>query len=78
MRPYLNHDDNWDCDGDHCTEAHGEVRVYPLGGGANLILCRDCFAHENAYRRTRASETGQPENWPQVSWDTAKRYKEET
>ena len=31
----------------------GQVRVYPLGGGGNLILCRHCWAHENRYRYER-------------------------
>jgi hypothetical protein len=80
-------DSNWDtlhgntvhnpeCGGSHCTEATGEVRVLPLGGGANLILCRPCFNHENAYRRQRGRETGNPEGWPVVDWDTAKPYPE--
>lgn len=51
-----------------------EVRVYPLGSGGNLILCQLCFAHENRYRFERGRETGAPENWPQVSWGTAKVY----
>jgi hypothetical protein len=44
------------------------VRVYPLGHGANLILCLTCAAHENFYRFQRAKDTGQPENFPQVNW----------
>ena len=46
-------DINPNCCGDHCTERDGEVRVYPLGGGANLILCLACWAHENRYRYDR-------------------------
>jgi hypothetical protein len=65
---------NPNCDGSHCREDIGDVRLYPLGGGGNLILCRDCFNHENAYRRARGRETGAPENWPVVEWSTAKRY----
>lgn len=34
---------NTGCDGDHCREAHGEVRILPLPGDANLYLCRPCF-----------------------------------
>ena len=44
---------NPNCDGDACRGAT-EVRLYPLGGGANLILCMACFAHENRYRYNRA------------------------
>jgi len=59
---------NNNCDGEHCTSATGEVRLYPLGGGGNLILCRSCAAQENRYRYERGRDTGQPNNWPQVNW----------
>jgi hypothetical protein len=62
------------CDGDHCTSEHGEVRVYPLGGGANLILCHACWAHENKYRFNRGRETKDPANWPQIDWNSAEIY----
>lgn len=61
---------NWNCDGDRCTNPKGEVRVYPIGsGGGNLILCKACFAYENAYNIARAHETKSPENWPQHKWE---------
>jgi hypothetical protein len=69
---------NPNCDGDFCSKSTGEVRVMPLGGGGNLILCRTCFAHENAYRRLRGNETGEPGNWPQVDWKSAKVYSTES
>jgi hypothetical protein len=65
---------NNNCDNDKCTESHGEVRLYPLGGGGNLILCHACWAHENRYRYQRGQETKQPDNWPQVNWYEAKVY----
>jgi hypothetical protein len=65
---------NWNCDGGRCKRPDGVVKVYPLGGGANLILCRSCFLRENAYRAMRARETGEPANWPKVEWDTAEEY----
>jgi hypothetical protein len=67
---------NPNCDGSHCRQP-GEVRLYPLGGGANLILCASCWYHENAFNRQRARETGAPENFPQRDWNTAKHYPEE-
>lgn len=75
---------NANCDGEHCVDA-GEVRVYPLGGGANLILCMRCFAHENRYRfervQTYVRGGGTRERalveWPQVDWATAERYPKE-
>jgi len=69
---------NYNCDGAHCVVPHGETRVYPLGSGANLILCMACFAHENAYRRARANKIKQPEEFPQVNWNTARRYPEKS
>lgn len=65
---------NYNCDGDACARSDGEVRLYPLGGGANLILCRTCFAKENAYRRQRAIETRAPENFPQHIWSECEVY----
>ena len=65
---------NYNCDGDQCREPTGEVRVYPLGSGGNLILCHACFAHENKYRHVRGVHYGRPEEWPQVDWSTAERY----
>lgn len=62
------------CDGAHCRHESGEVRVYPLGGDGNAILCLACFAHENRYRYERGRETQRPEDWPQVNWSTAKVY----
>lgn len=56
------------------TSLSREVRSYPLGGGANLILCAACWGRENRYRAERASETGSPENWPQQDYNEAKVY----
>lgn len=67
-------DRNPNCDGDKCVSP-GPVRVYPLGAGGNLILCANCWRHENAYRRERARETGEPANWPQEDWNAAELYK---
>ena len=64
---------NPNCDGDHCRDK-GEVRTYPLGDGANLILCQACVAHENRYRYERSKESGEPQKWPQVNWFKAKVY----
>lgn len=73
----MNRVHNPNCDGSHCLTESGEVRLYPLGGGANLILCAACFAHENQYRRERGRETGAPENWPLIDWTTARPYPEQ-
>lgn len=65
---------NPNCDGSHCRSESGEVRVYPLGAGGNLILCRSCWENENRYRRERGREHRNPENWPEVAWDAAEVY----
>lgn len=45
---------NPDCDGsDESCKGSLEVRILPTGD-SNLILCRDCHAHEMAFRRERA------------------------
>ena len=67
-------DKNPMCDGSSCMRKNDPVRLYPLGGGGNLILCEACFAHENLYRQHRAKETAQPWNWPQVDWTKATAY----
>jgi hypothetical protein len=68
---------NNNCDGGRCTSPNGEVRVYPLGGGGNLILCQSCWAHENKYRFERGKETGEPSNFPQQDWYRAEIYNNE-
>jgi hypothetical protein len=51
------------------------VRVYPIGAGGNLILCRACFDHENAYNRERERQERRPRgHWPSVEWERAKVY----
>jgi len=69
-----NKNKNYNCDGSHCSSPYGEVRVYPLGGGANLILCITCAAHENHFRFERGRETGRPDDFPQVNWFECEVY----
>lgn len=68
---------NWNCDNDKCRDPGGQVRVYPLGAGGNLILCRSCWEHENAYRRDRQRDYGQPhaaELFPTPDWERGVIY----
>jgi hypothetical protein len=65
---------NWNCDGGTAHSSNPEVRVYPLGGGGNLILCRLCWDHENKWRAQRTKEVGDKTAWPQVDWNTAEVY----
>lgn len=65
---------NPNCDGSHCRSEGGIVKVFPLGGGGNLILCSACWAHENNYRLARGYETKNKANWPTVNWKDAETY----
>lgn len=42
---------NVNCDNDKCLSFTGQVRVLPIGGGSNLIVCQHCFNHEMNYRK---------------------------
>jgi hypothetical protein len=57
---------NWNCEGDHCERAIGEVRVYPLGGDNRLILCPACWERQNQLRRTSGRRT--------VNWGEGEVY----
>lgn len=65
---------NNNCDGGTAHSSNPQVRVYPLGGGGNLILCRLCWDHENRYRCWRGTETGRHQDWPVESWDHSEIY----
>jgi hypothetical protein len=68
---------NNNCDGSHCCRETGEVRLYPTGGGGNMIYCNNCFRHENAFRAMRVAEGAEAANFPAVAWQTATVYKAE-
>jgi hypothetical protein len=68
---------NWNCDGAGPHSTDPEVRRYPLGGGANLILCSACTARENRYRVIRANDKQNPIDpaaFPVHAWSTLKTY----
>ena len=65
---------NWNCDGDKCKTPDGPVKVYPIGGGGNLILCHACWGHENKSRYLKGRRYGRPEEWPQLNWAEAEAY----
>lgn len=70
----MNPNKNWNCNNDRCRNPKGEVRVYPIGSGGNLILCKHCFDYENAYNQRRARETKQPDFFRQHRWDKCEVY----
>jgi len=65
---------NPNCDGDHCTWSVGEVRVLPLGGDGNLILCKTCFAHEIRFRKERNRELSTDAAFDLPTWESLEVY----
>ena len=66
---------NPNCDNDKCVRPNGEVRVLPLGGGANLIVCEVCYDHEMRYRRGRNLYDAHKFDLPM--WDQLEVYRVE-
>ena len=64
---------NPNCCGDMCISPDGEVRVLPIGGGGNLILCHTCYTIEMTYRRSRNAQMRTP-IFQLPKWDTLKVY----
>ena len=67
-------DHNEMCDGGHCRSRTGEVRVLPLGGEGNLIVCRACFDHEIAFRRERNKELSSDAAFDLPRWEDSRVY----
>ena len=62
---------NCDGSGPHML---GEVHVMPTGGDGNLILCRQCWENELAYRRDRNRSLGVFAQFDTPAWNDAKVY----
>lgn len=65
---------NPNCDNDKCLQSAGEVRLLPLGSGANLILCKACFEHEIRYRRERNRSLGRENQFQTPTWEMLSKY----
>lgn len=63
--------DNCDGSGPHIS---GEVRLLPIGGDGNLILCVRCFNREMLYRSERNTELGDFAKYIPVRWEDLKVY----
>ena len=63
------------CEGQNCTEATGEVRLYPIGGGGNMVLCRDCWDAHNAFviEQANATDAANRKNFKTLDWEAGKR-----
>ena len=66
--------DNPNCNDYHCNTNDGVVKLYPIGGGENLILCHTCWANNNRQNYIRGIETNQPQNFPQHDWYDTPTY----
>jgi len=56
----------------------GVVKVYPIGGSGNLILCQSCFGHERGFEMDRLKTAQVPNSeWNLPKWEDAKVYGEE-
>ena len=66
-----NYNDNCDGSGPHAVN---EVRVLPIGGSGNLILCISCFRHEIHWRRLRNKELGTAFRFELPEWQTLEIY----
>lgn len=62
------------CDGSHCIQPAGEVRLLPMPGfgsnHGNLILCRTCHRHEIDWRRERNKDLGLDAQYPLPTWES--------
>lgn len=44
---------NYNCDGEHCTDSNSRVRIIPLDDSCNVHLCKSCYKHELEYNQQR-------------------------
>jgi len=65
--------DNLMCDG---SGPHGAlpVRVLPLAGNGNLILCNLCHGHELRWRRERNRELSREAQFDLPAWESLTVY----
>ena len=61
------------CDGSG-PHSLGDVRVMPMGGGGNLILCLRCWMKENTYRIERNRDLADFAKFEIIDWQNAKKY----
>lgn len=59
---------NPNCDHWYCAGPDTEVRILPLPGGANAILCSSCFMHEMNWQRLRNQTLAVDARFPLPLW----------
>lgn len=65
---------NIEIEGNSCDHGHqtaGEVRLLPIGGGGNVIVCRSHYLHEIQFRLKRIAD-GVPFDLPE--WESLTVY----
>lgn len=65
---------NPNCDGGRCVRSDGEVRVLPLGGDSNVILCDMCFHREIRFRAERNRKVGKAARFSLPDWQDLEIY----
>jgi hypothetical protein len=63
------------CDKGNCDSATGEVRILPVGGDCNAILCHKCFDDEIKWRKRNNTWVHNKQDLPQ--WQDLKIYNQE-
>jgi hypothetical protein len=66
--------ENPNCCGSGPCSSNPEVRVLPLGGEGNLILCWRCYGNEIRFRRERNEELSKDCQFDLPSWNSLKVY----
>lgn len=67
---------NWNCDGSG-PHSGPEVRILRIGATAdqgNMILCRNCFNREIAFREDRNRDLGKDCQFELPAWDSLEVY----
>ena len=68
---------NPNCDSQRCIKEHGEVRVLPIEGSSNVILCKHCFEYEMRWRHGRNKDLSYSCRFDIPKWENLKVYKTE-
>lgn len=64
---------NCDCDGSG-PHSGDDVRLLPMGGGSNAILCRACWDYEIEYRREISKGSSLQQFCQFPKWEDGKVY----
>jgi len=65
---------NPNCDNNKCISPKGEVRLLPIGGDGNLILCFSCYNYEINYRKDRNKSLSKENQYKLPAWEDLQVY----